>query len=142
MLARFVAVVASGLCLAVVAACGGKVVVDLPGAGSGGGGGGGAQSCDALLQSLQQKIAAAQVCSPFINSIQCDGSAMVPDSCGCSVLVNETNQAAIQAADAAAQAAAQGGCFAPCEGPCPFSGPGYCQPSSNGMTGVCAVAFE
>lgn len=130
------------------AACGGSVVVD--GSGAGGSGGGTSSStststttsttttsCDALLADLSAKVAAAQACDPLINSVQCDGSAVVLDACSCQLLANETNPTAVAAAQAAYQAASA--CFPTCDGPCVGIGPGFCQPVPNGG-GVCVSA--
>lgn len=131
-----------------VLSCGGSVVVD--GTGSGGGGGGTTTStststststtvtsCEGLLADLAAKIVTAQACDPLINTVQCDGSAIVLDACSCQILANEKNPAAVAAASAAYQAAAS--CFAPCDAPCAGAGPGFCQPVPNGG-GVCVSA--
>lgn len=124
-----------------LAACGGNVVVDSGSTGTGGGGGGAEPgSCDALLADFQAKQAAAVECNPFINAIQCDGSAFVYDACGCQVLANETNPATVAAAQTSYEAAFAAICFAPCDGPCQVYGGGFCS-SNGGSTGVCMVAL-
>lgn len=141
--------------LGVLSACGGKVFVDLPGSAGGGGGGGaggtGATSptastgsgmtCDDLVVQLEAAIEAARACNPAISSIQCDGTAIVPDACDCPVLLNEKQPGAVGAAKSAYQAASEAGCLLDCDAPCAQVGPGFCQPSPTGSSGVCNVAF-
>lgn len=104
---------------ALLAACGGKVVVDASGAGGnsvavsatgvggssvvvgatgvGGSGGfttaatgaGGAEWCSALFNDLVNKVDAAQACNPALSSPQCSGVSVVMDVCGCEVVANE-----------------------------------------------------
>lgn len=96
--------------LLVVAACGGKVVVD---AGGQGGDGGGATTsvttssssgvdCEALGLAAGAAIDAAEACNPAIDAVQCNGSAVILDTCGCEVVANELNGQAVS--DAAKQA--------------------------------------
>jgi hypothetical protein len=142
---RLMSTLAAGVSLVLAGACGGKVIFEGQSSGAGGGGTGGSSSaggsCDALLTSFAQALAAAEACDPKINATQCDGTAMVFDACGCPSLVNELNPAKVSAATTARQAAAAQGCFTPCGAPCqPFAG-GFCEPIAGGATGKCAVAF-
>jgi hypothetical protein len=118
----------------VVAACGGKVVVDQPGSG-----GGGTTDCATLQTQLGAAVAAAMACSPFVNSIQCDGSAIVYDACGCPFVANETNSAAVSAAAAAYAAWTSGSCGPlACDACVGLGTGGYCDPS----TSACAPVNE
>lgn len=102
----------SGAITSMLAACGGKVVVDAEGAtgaggdstttattmstsivgpGAGGfGGSGGAGGCSGLEDDVANKIAAAQACSPVLAVIQCSGAVTTVDLCGCTVVANDT----------------------------------------------------
>jgi hypothetical protein len=125
--------------LGLVAACGGKAVMDgeSPTAqgGNGGattsttastsssttthttttittgpGGWGGAGGCDALQSDFEQKLAAAQACDPAINAIQCSGDTVAFDLCGCDVVANDYHGAQAQAARDAFDLWVAGGC--------------------------------
>lgn len=132
------------------AACGAKVVFEAPlegggtsssgGAGSTGGGvvggstGTGVGGCAALWAAYQGAIAAAQACDPDLDKVQCDGSAVSPDACGCfTILLNEESASKVGAASDAYAAWEAAGCgpvdCTQCE---PNAGNGYCTTS-----GVC-----
>lgn len=150
---------ASVAALLVAASCGGDVIVDAQGSSTGGSGGSTTTTstgttttttattstttstsvCAALLADFKAKLLAARSCNPFINAIQCDGSAIILDECDCPALANETNPGAVDASALAHDIAAQAGCFAPCAGPCSFVGVGYCNPSPDGMSGLCTT---
>jgi hypothetical protein len=118
--------------LALLAGCGGKVVVDQPGSGgSGGSGGGGAGDCSTLQGTLAAAVDAALSCNPYINSIQCNGTAIVHDACGCAYVANETNVDAVAAAQTAFTAWANAGCTLVCDACPPESPNGYCEPSTS-----------
>lgn len=132
--------------------CGGNVVVDKGTAAGGGGAGGGSTTsststtsgtdeCSGLVSTFETTFAQAISCNPFINAIQCNGTAAAIDACGCPVLANENDLKAIQAAVVAYDAAFQAACFAPCDTPCQVFGPGFCSQTGSGSTGVCMVAF-
>jgi hypothetical protein len=124
------------LTLTSLAACGGKVVVDGSATGSGGGAPG---SCDALLADLDQKIQAAQQCSPNLAVVQC--TAVISDGCDCPVPVNELSADAVTAAKNAYQAAAEAGCTGACGGSCAGLGSSAnCVP--NGSGGTCVSVNE
>jgi hypothetical protein len=136
--------------LVATAGCGGKVVFE----GSGGAGGGSSTSststsgtssssttstgtggsCAALEAALSQAAADAQFCNPALNMQQCDGAAILNDTCGCpSLLLNETQPAKVAAAKAAYNAwiSAKCGPLA-CGKACFPAGPGFCQPGTAG----------
>ena len=139
-----------------VVSCGGDVVVDDPPGSTGGGGAGSSGSsssssssvtsssatggCDALLHDFALKYVAAQACDPAVSSPQCDGSAIISDTCGCPTLANEKNPAAVQAANDAWAAADAAGCLPLCGTPCTTVGGGFCQPTQNGG-GICTPAI-
>lgn len=135
-------------------ACGGKVVVDqgseIGGAGGttstgtgglgGAGGIGGAGGCDALLADFQAKLDAAQACNPLINAIQCSGTVVAFDTCGCEVVANDQASTAASYAIGAYESWADAGCgpydCALC--PPPPSSPWFCDPA----TSKCQPAWE
>lgn len=146
-----------------LAACGGKVVVDAEGApgeggassttasvgsdGAGGlgstgstGGTGGAGGCEGLQEDLVAKVAAAQACNPALSVPQCSGGVTTVDTCGCTVVANDKSPAAAQSASIAFKTWVSAGC-----GPfqCTYCPPGpetpwYCDPTE----AVCKPAFE
>ena len=137
--------------------CGGKAVVDGENEGQGGAGGtttttthsttstgsggeGASPSCNSLSQALTAAIDAAQECNPAINTVQCNGSSVVRDSCACELVANENYPALVQAANGAYNAWVAAGCGPiPCYNcpPAPPS-PWYCDPS----TSSCQPAYE
>ena len=129
--------------LVALGGCGGKAVIDGP---DGFGGGGGttttttAVTCDGLFQVYDAALADAVSCNPFVNMMQCDGTASVHDPCGCPVLANETNPTAVQAAVAAYDAwvAASCGPYL-CGAPCQTLSPGFCS-GTGPSDGVCVSA--
>ncbi|MCC6522404.1 MAG: hypothetical protein IT373_07070 [Polyangiaceae bacterium] len=134
-----------------VLGCGGKAVLDA-GDGLGGGGAGGGTTtttttttttvatCDALFQGLEAAIASAVACDPFVNMVQCDGSAVIHDPCGCPVLANETAPSAVEAATDAYDAWTGAGCGPYlCGLPCQPISAGACLGTS-GSSGTCVIA--
>ena len=140
---------------ALVAACGGKVVVDADGAAGGAlpitstgvgaapgttTGGGGAGGCDALGAILQSAINEAQACNPLLNVVQCSGKVVLRDGCNCEIAANELNLQAAEAAMAAFKTWVAAGCGpVPCAvcPPPPSSEPWFCDPQTN----RCNVTF-
>jgi hypothetical protein len=148
---------------ALLAACGGKVVVDAAGAGggnvvvgaSGSGGGssttattgtgtgtgaGGAGGCAALLLDFGMKLDAAQACNPALSSPQCTGMSIVTDACGCQEVAGEGHPEAINASQLAYGNWTFAGCgpYA-CEScPPPPQAPWYCDPTS----GRCVPTYK
>lgn len=141
-----------------LAACGAKVafvVEDGGGTTQGGGsaqtGGGGSGtsntggsvstgvSCDVLSAQYEDAIRAATACNPTLSSIQCDGTAVLNDTCGCpSILLNERNPELVLAAQQAYDAWVAGGCGpVPCGQACFPASAGGCVPS--GTSGTCQV---
>ncbi len=127
--------------------CGGKAVFDGVAPGSGGGGGattsssttstgsggqGASSTCEALGQDLSEAIDAAQACDPTIYLAQCTGTAVVLDSCACSIVANENYPELVQAALTAYDAWASAGCGPiPCATcPPPPTTPWYCDPNA------------
>jgi hypothetical protein len=150
--------VAASVGLLLALACGGEAVVDdvaAGGSGTGAGtgtgtgagtgtgtgtGSGTGPTCDTLEQDLAFWMAAAMACDPYINTIQCDGSMLIFDTCGCPVVANELNEDAAKAAIAAYEAWAGAGCgpydcFACPPGP---ETPWYCDASFE----ACVPAYE
>ncbi len=136
-------------------ACGAKVNFvgegDGGGAAQGGGSGTGASisgtggsvstglSCDVLSAQYEDAIRAATTCDPTLNSIQCDGTAVLNYTCGCpSILLNERNPELVLAAQQAYDAWVAGGCGpVPCGQACFPATSGGCVPS--GTSGSCQV---
>ncbi len=91
-------------------------------------------TCEPASAARIDALAAAMACNPTVSSIQCDGSALVPDQCGCLHIANEKYPDLVEAAKAAYDAWA-GVCPTP---PClpdaclPLGSAGYCSPE-----GVC-----
>ncbi len=154
-------VTVAALCtgVALLAACGGKVVVDAAGAGGGnvivgasgsggatfttattGTGPSGAGGCEALFLDLETKLDAAQACNPALSSPQCTGMSIVTDVCGCQVVAGEGHPEAINASQLAYEdwTLASCGPYA-CEScPPPPQSPWYCDPTSE----RCMPAYE
>lgn len=143
---------------ALLAACGGKVVVDASGSGgssvavsttSVGGsvsvtavatGAGGAGGCSDMFDDLLQRLDAAQACNPALSSPQCSGMSVVTDVCGCPVVANEKSPETAKLALLAYEDWTLAGCgpYA-CEScPPPPQSPWYCDP----MSERCLPAFE
>lgn len=144
-----------------LAACGGKVVVDAedtPGTGgtaattsSVGTGGigtsvassttsGGNVKCSGLQEDVEATVTAAQACNPAFSSPQCSGSLTVTDVCGCVVVANEKTPQAAQLAAKAFNTWVGAGCGPfQCEScpPGPDS-PWFCDPTFK----ICRPAFE
>lgn len=95
--------------------------------------------CDALLSELETAIDHARACSPLDPVIQCDGSAILLDPCGCpSIVANEHNLAEIQAAADAFDKWVALGCGPfRCESCTPAQGEGFCQTRGDGSKGRC-----
>lgn len=115
------------------AGCGGLVVLELDDGPSGDGGAGGSgtgqpiggfnaptdaattgtgsDQCAALLETLETAIDHARACTPLDPNIQCDGSVVLLDTCGCpSVVANENLITEIADAQAAYDAWVAAGC--------------------------------
>ncbi len=151
-----------------LAACGGKVVVDAedtPGTGgtaattsSVGAGGigtsgttgistttgntttGGNSKCSGLQKDVEATVATAQACNPALSSLQCSGALAVRDTCGCVVVANEKTPEAAQLANMAFETWIGAGCGPfPCES-CPPGpdSPWFCDPNLK----TCRPAFE
>lgn len=161
LLPGFFIVVTSSVALA--GACGGKVTFVEDGSSEGGAGstsstkstttksattgvntgvttGGG--DCNSLLAALNAANAAAQECNPAISSPQCDGTAIVNDTCGCpSILANEKQPETVKAALVAYNAWVDAGCGPfECGGGCFKAVSGFCSPT-NGNKGMCFQAL-
>ncbi len=134
-------------------ACGGNVVFVEDG--SGGGGSttdsvttsvgttssvGTGSSCDLLAAQLDDAVRASVSCDPTISSTQCDGTAVLNDTCACpSILANERNPELYQSALAAYDAWVGAGCGPlDCGAACFPASAGFCQPGPDG-TGTCGV---
>jgi hypothetical protein len=139
-----------------VAGCGGLVVLELDDgpASDGGSGGSGipgepmggfgqptdaattgtsSDQCAALLEAFETANDHARACSPLDPNIQCDGSVVLLDACGCpSVVANENLVAEIADAQAAYEAWVAAGC-----GPYECA---TCMPATNG--GFCETMGE
>lgn len=146
----------AGSLATLLVACGGKVVVDGGGTGEGGAGGttatttaitsvgpggvGGAGGCAGLEADLAAKLAAAQACNPALSVPQCSGAVTTIDTCGCSVVANDSNAPGAQLATTAFETWVDAGCgpFNCAVCPPPPSSPWYCDPT----TAVCLPAYE
>jgi hypothetical protein len=84
--------------------------------------------CSGTYAMLRGDVTAAEVCSPTLQIVQCSGKAMIHDVCGCLVIANETNQAAVDEANAAYASCVNVKCCGP--GAMPISPPtcGTCPP--------------
>lgn len=155
-------IVVSFSALALLGACGGKVTFVEDGGSEGGAGsssskstttksattsvntaastGGG--SCTDLLAALNAANAAAQECDPAISSPQCNGFAVLNDTCGCpSILANEKAPEKVKAAQLAYDAWINAGCGPfECGGGCFKAVGGFCSPT-NGNKGMCFQAL-
>jgi hypothetical protein len=141
--------------LSFLVACGGKVVFVAEGDGGSGGSTSSSSSssgsstssssgggCSDLKIQLDAAVAAAIVCNPLINQVQCDGTAVIHDACDCpSILLNEKNPNQVANAKAAYSAWTTAGCGpAQCGKLCVPATSGFCQPDPNGTTGTCVSA--
>jgi hypothetical protein len=137
----------------ILAACGGKVVVDGEGtSGEGGAGGdpttvttattstqfvavgvGGAGGCDGLQADAIATLAAAQACNPALNALQCSGTNTTVDLCGCPVVANDSAFSAAQLATMAFTTWVNAGCgpFECFACPPPPDNPWYCDPTES-----------
>jgi hypothetical protein len=97
-------------------------------------------TCEALTVALEQALDQTRVCGPALSIVQCDGSAILKDLCGCpTILANEHNVAQIQGAEQAYDAWVAAGCGPyPCETCTPLNQGGLCISLSDG-TGRCDV---
>jgi hypothetical protein len=139
-------------------ACGANVVFDEEGTGGEASGGGGAEStssgtttvtttvtttggdpCDPLREAFENALRAATECSLLEPVVQCDGSLILLDTCGCPAIVaNEHHPDLAEAAKAAYDAWVAGGCGPyPCEQCLPAKNGGSCQADPQGKTGHC-----
>jgi len=141
-----------------LAACGGNVVFVADGeTGSGGSGSTSSpsvatdastssvmtgSSCDVLLEDFQDALRAANSCDPSLATPQCDGSAILDDTCGCpSVLANEKAPDVVASAQAAYDAWTAQGCGPfECGAACFPAGPGECSPTEGGG-GICVYVM-
>lgn len=132
-----------------LAGCGAKVVfeAEAQGGGSGQGGegsgagtisntGGSASTgttCDGLWAAYQAAVSDAAACDPSASTVQCDGSAVSPDACGCfNVLLSEESASKVDAANAAYKAWENAACGPiDCTVCDPITSNGYC--ASNGV---------
>jgi hypothetical protein len=103
----------------------------------------GGNDCASLKAKLDAAVAAAVTCGPALAIVQCNGTQIMNDDCGCpSVLLNETTPDKVTAAKAANAAWIQAGCGPfQCGAACFPAGPGFCQPNADGTTGKCSVAL-
>ncbi len=94
--------------------------------------------CDGLAEELETAIDHARACSPLRPVVQCDGSAILLDLCGCpSVVANEHLPVEIQQAQDAYDAWVSAGCGPyPCESCTPAEG-GFCLAEGDGSKGRC-----
>jgi hypothetical protein len=137
------------------ASCGGKVIFD---GGSGGatvgsvtstgttkptsatvGSTGSSVDCQSLKTAMQNAIAAAAVCSPQSQMIQCSGAVVVNDQCGCpNIILNETQPAKVTAAKNAYAAWTKAGCGPQaCGALCMPAQGGACLPQNGSGGGTC-----
>jgi hypothetical protein len=95
--------------------------------------------CDLLTDELETAIDHARACSPLEPVVQCDGSAILLDLCGCpSVVANEHNQLEINDARAAYEAWVAAGCGPyECESCTPAKMGGFCFAPGDGTKGRC-----
>jgi len=84
--------------------------------------------CSGTYATLGGDVAQAETCSPMLQIVQCSGKAMIHDVCGCLVIANETNQAAVDKANAAYASCVSMKCCGP--GAMPITPPscGTCPP--------------
>jgi len=156
-----------GVCAGVVvAACGGKAVMDGTNgvggsAGSGGttttsshttststthstgmaGSGAPGDPCVEAQDLVTENNLAALACDPTIFIAQCTGSAIIRDLCGCQVIANENNPTAVQAAHDAYASWIGIGCGPMTCDVCPVFSPSSCVADSTGTTGSCTVVM-
>lgn len=95
-------------------------------------------TCDALFSAMEAANEKARFCSNFNPVIQCDGSVILLDSCGCpTIIANENNVGEYQAAQQAYAAWVDAGCGPyPCEVCNPVMGGGFCD--GIGDAGLCS----
>ncbi|MFO0548852.1 MAG: hypothetical protein U0271_10720 [Polyangiaceae bacterium] len=134
----------SSLLLLLVASlgCGAKVVFTSDGGGGAGGsdstgGAGGVVSCDLLSFQYEDSLRAAVECDPTLSIPQCDGTAVVSDTCGCpSILLNEHNPEYVAMVQEAYADWVAAGCGPyDCGQACKPATPGFCVPA--GDAGTC-----
>lgn len=149
-----------------VAGCGGLVVLELDdesgtqagGQGGRGGSGGepiagffsppadvvttgtGSGACDALLATYETAVDHARACSPLDPNIQCDGTVVLLDTCGCpSIVANEDLVGEVADAEAAYEAWVAAGCGPyQCESCTPATNGGFCETMGDPAKGRCA----
>jgi hypothetical protein len=102
-------------------------------AGSTGGSAGSAGAdCKALGETMQATLTAAQQCSPLLGVEQCNGTAVGYDSCGCGVVLNDTQPDKVKAANDAYDAWVAAGCGPNACGKACFESPNtMCDPASS-----------
>jgi hypothetical protein len=94
-------------------------------------------NCFALGEELDRTTSEAVGCNPTIDLLQCNGSELLFDRCGCkSVVANETKPELVQAARAAYDAWVAAGCGPfDCGGACASPMGGQCDPQSGTCIG-------
>lgn len=94
-------------------------------------------TCEALLSAMEAANEKARFCSNFNPVIQCDGSVILLDTCGCpTIIANENNVGEYQAAQLAYADWVNAGCGPyPCEVCNPVMGGGFC--NGPGDAGLC-----
>lgn len=101
----------------------------------------GGNQCAALLADMQAKAKDATHCNPLLDIQQCDGTAIINDSCGCpSILANEKNPNKVSSAQAAYQAWVSAGCGPMDCDHCSPAIPGFCN-GTNETNGNCSSAI-
>lgn len=96
--------------------------------------------CASLLEIFETALDHARACSPLDPNIQCDGSAVLLDVCGCpSVVANENLIGEIADAQAAYEAWVAAGCGPyECESCTPAESGGFCQTMGDPAKGRCS----
>jgi hypothetical protein len=91
-------------------------------------------SCDELEKQMDEAIDDAIACDPTIDTIQCDGSEVVPNACGCKFFVlNEKHPDLVAAAKASYAAWTNAGCGPlDCGMDCVEAMGGTCEPLDQG----------
>jgi hypothetical protein len=142
-------------------ACGGKTVVDGPGAGGAGGTGGSSTTtthtttttatttistssgCDGVLGQLTALIAEATACNACMNYDSCMNGPKIHDPCGCRVGASDMAQQAAADAEALYQEWVAAGCGPfECNTPCmPDNATYYCTQTGTNCDGRCDAAW-
>ncbi len=89
--------------------------------------------CERLTAEADAAIAAAVACDPAVDSIQCNGSAVLTETCACPRIANETHPELVEAAQKAINAREAACPLVPCAFPlCQEPAASYC-----GANGAC-----